>query len=96
MPGPNSVFLLARPSRLDGRPDLEETQVDRIDPNSQPTVQTVDVRSRALAMWPGLDRRKLTRTCGDPRRVARLVERRTALSRESIIRILEGRSAELG
>lgn len=50
-----------------------------------------DVRSRALAMWPGLDRKKLTRTCGDPTRVARLVERRTALARESIIRILEGR-----
>ena len=51
-----------------------------------------DVRSRALAMWPGLDRKKLARTCGDPARVARLVERRTALPRESIIGILEGRS----
>jgi hypothetical protein len=50
-----------------------------------------DVRSRALAMWPGLDRKKLTRTCGDPTRVTRLVERRTALPRESILRILEGR-----
>lgn len=50
-----------------------------------------DVQSRALAMWPGLDRKKLTRTCGDPTRVARLVERRSALPRESIIRILEGR-----
>lgn len=52
-----------------------------------------DVRSRALAMWPGLDRRKLTRTSGDPVRVARLVERRTALPRESILRILEGRAS---
>lgn len=52
----------------------------------------VDVRSRALAVWPGLDRKKLARTCGDPARVARLVERRTALSRESIIGILERRS----
>jgi hypothetical protein len=47
-----------------------------------------DPRSRALAIWPGLDRRKLARTCGDPHRVARLVERRTALPRESILRIL--------
>lgn len=51
----------------------------------------VDVRARALAMWPGLDQRKLTRTCGDPVRIARLVERRTALPRDSIIRILRGR-----
>lgn len=47
-----------------------------------------DPRSRALAIWPGLDRKKLTRTCGDPNRVARLVERRTSLPRESILRML--------
>ena len=51
-------------------------------------VPACDVRSKALAVWPGLDRRKLTRTCGDPKRVARLVERRTALPREAILRIL--------
>lgn len=50
----------------------------------------VDARARALAMWPGLDRRKLARTCGDPVRIARLIERRTALPRDSIIGILEG------
>lgn len=55
-----------------------------------------DVRSRALAIWPGLDRRKLTRTCGDPGRVASLVQRRTALPREAILGILEGRSSEAG
>lgn len=49
---------------------------------------TRDVRSRALAVWPGLDRKKLTRTCGDPKRVANLVQRRTALSREAILGIL--------
>ena len=64
--------------------------IDRLPQRSGGTA--VDVRSRALAMWPGLDRKKLARTCGDPTRVARLVERRTALSRESIIGILEGRS----
>lgn len=47
-----------------------------------------DPRSRALAIWPGLDRKKLTRTCGNPNRVARLVERRTSLPRESILRML--------
>ena len=50
-----------------------------------------DPRSRALAIWPGLDRRKLARTCGDPHRVARLVEHRTALPRESILRMLGAR-----
>ena len=49
---------------------------------------TYDVRSRALAIWPGLDRRKLTRTCGDAHRVARLVERRTAHSHEAILAML--------
>lgn len=47
-----------------------------------------DVKARALLLWPGLDRKKLTRTCGDPRRVARLIERRTALSREAILGML--------
>ena len=55
-----------------------------------------DVRARALAVWPRLDRKKLTRTCGDPRRVARLVARRTALSPEAILGILEGRSSTAG
>jgi len=63
--------------------------VDGIDRASQPRVALADdVRSRALAIWPGLDRRKLTRTCGDPERVARLVGRRTALPREAILGIL--------
>lgn len=47
-----------------------------------------DVQSRALAIWPGLDRRKLARTCGDPFRVARLVERRTALPLDAILGML--------
>lgn len=47
-----------------------------------------DVRIRALAIWPGLDRKKLTRTCGNPIRVARLVERRTTLPREAILGML--------
>lgn len=68
--------------------------MDTIDRTSRLTVPAVDVRCRALAVWPGLDRHKLTRTRGDPRRVARLVERRTTLSRESIIRILERGSPE--
>ena len=47
-----------------------------------------DVRARALLLWLGLDRTKLTRTCGDPNREARLIERRTTLPRESILGML--------
>jgi hypothetical protein len=43
---------------------------------------------RATILWPGLDRRQLTRTKGDPRRVARLIARRTALPEESILILL--------
>ena len=48
----------------------------------------VDPRQRALLLWPGLDRPKLARTGGGPNRVARLVGRRTALPRETILRML--------
>jgi hypothetical protein len=48
----------------------------------------VDVRRRALLLWPGLDRRKLSRTGGRPRRVARLVERRTSLTVDVILGML--------
>jgi hypothetical protein len=43
---------------------------------------------RALAIWPRLDRRALSRCGGDPRRIARLVARRTALPQEVIVLIL--------
>jgi hypothetical protein len=43
---------------------------------------------RALALWPRLDRRALHRCGGDPRRIARLVQRRTSLSIEMIIGML--------
>jgi hypothetical protein len=52
------------------------------------TATHVDVRVRALALWPGLDRRKLSRTQGDPARVARLVGRRTSLPPEAIVALL--------
>ena len=47
-----------------------------------------DVRGRALFLWPGLDRRKLSRTGGRPLRVARLVERRTSLTLDTILGML--------
>ncbi len=51
----------------------------------------LDTCARALWIWPRLDRRKLARTCGDTARVARIVERRTSLPRESIVKMLEVR-----
>jgi hypothetical protein len=47
------------------------------------------ILARALALWPGLDRRALLRTHGDPARIARLVMRRSALPEESIIAMLD-------
>ena len=43
---------------------------------------------RARAIWPRLDAEKLRRTHGDPRRIARLVSHRTALSVETVLLIL--------
>jgi hypothetical protein len=44
--------------------------------------------ARALLIWPRLDRGQLTRTHGDPRKVARLVARRTIHSEEVILSLL--------
>ena len=52
----------------------------------------VDLRRYALHLWPGLDRRKLSRTRGEPGRIAKLVARRTALSEECITGILRRRA----
>jgi hypothetical protein len=48
------------------------------------------VMARARLLWPGLDRRQLGRTGGDPGRVTRLVSRRSALPPESIRAMLVG------
>jgi hypothetical protein len=45
--------------------------------------------ARALLIWPRLDRAQLTRTHGDPRKVARLVARRTNHSEEVILSLLQ-------
>lgn len=48
---------------------------------------------RALAIWPGLDHRRLRRTGGDPWRIARLVATRTSLPFETIVVLLLGDGA---
>lgn len=47
-----------------------------------------DLPQRALLIWPRLDLRSLSRCGCDPRRIARLVARRTNLSVEVITAIL--------
>lgn len=51
---------------------------------------------RALAHWPRLDRARLRRAGGDPVRIARLVERRSTLSREEIVAIIVGGAPAAG
>jgi hypothetical protein len=51
---------------------------------------SADCRPRALALWPGIDRARLRRTRGEPRRVARLIEQRTRLPFEVIVAMLTG------
>lgn len=55
---------------------------------SRRALEATDASRRALALWPRLDRAKLRRTGGEAKRIARLVERRTALSFETILRML--------
>jgi hypothetical protein len=43
---------------------------------------------RANDLWPRLDRSRLIRTHGDPRKIARLIARRTVLTEEAILLLL--------
>jgi hypothetical protein len=53
-----------------------------------------DYCSRALALWPRLERHRLARVRHDPRRVASLVARRTTLPRAAILQLLGAPFAE--
>jgi hypothetical protein len=44
--------------------------------------------TRALAVWPRLDRGQLARAHGDPRKIAQVITRRTVLPVEAIVEIL--------
>jgi hypothetical protein len=46
------------------------------------------IYERANDLWPRLDRSRLVRTHGDPRKIARLIARRTALTEEAILLLL--------
>lgn len=72
---------------LDGEPG---TPALRVLPTPKPPLNpaTAALYRRARLLWPGLDARALSRCGGDPRRVARLVARRTVLTEESIVELL--------
>jgi hypothetical protein len=53
-----------------------------------------DYCSRALALWPRLERQRLARVRHDPRRMAALISRRTTLSYVAILELLGASSEE--
>ncbi len=61
--------------------------------NDLPPVVSPDgamYQRRALSIWPGLDRKRLRRTHGDPWKIAGLVAGRTSLTVEAILVLLMG------
>lgn len=64
-------------------------------PPTPATPATASYATRALTLWPRLDRRALTRCAEDPVRIARLVARRTNLPLEAIRAILEPRVSDV-
>ena len=48
--------------------------------------------TRAVALWPRLDRKRLGRCHDDPRRIAGVVAHRTSLPYESILKLLADRA----
>lgn len=64
-----------------------ESQTDRSGSGDGGTCRYYE---RALAIWPRLDRRALTRVACDPHRIARVVARRTSLSIEAILALIMG------
>lgn len=72
---------------LDGAPGSPAIRV-LPDPPKPRAAATGALYARARLLWPGLDSRALSRCGGDPRRIARLVARRTVLTEESIVELL--------
>jgi hypothetical protein len=58
-------------------------------PQSPPAEPGLPYRAAALILWPRLDRDRLRHCKDDPLRIARLVEQRTAASRDCIVAMLE-------
>lgn len=71
-----------------------EKMAERAELTVVPPARRVSCEARALAIWPRIDPNRLRRTKGDPRRIARLVEKRTSLSYEDILIVLGGPSTD--
>jgi hypothetical protein len=75
-------------SSRDGQHDHREEHMARwalgADNDESPTT----IERRALALWPRLDAKALKRCGHDPRRIARLVARRTPLPLDTIMGML--------
>lgn len=90
-PGASDVGLYAAQELeelrlLDGTPG---SPAIRVLPDPKPAAAATEaLYSRARLLWPGLETRALSRCGGDPRRVARLVARRTVLTEEAIVELL--------
>lgn len=69
----------------------EMTMLSDVDPSARSRRHDSRVEAlyeRANDLWPRLDRSRLTRTHGDPRKIARLIARRTVLTEEAILLLL--------
>ena len=78
----------------------EPISLDRIeDPLRHRAVLSSELRRtyrcRALLLWPGLDRIRLSRTRGDPFRIASLVSRRSGQPVDVIVSMLVGERVEM-
>lgn len=82
--------LVGVPVRARDRGGVEaDRTTGRVELGASPTAEErAAVLVRAAFLWPGLDPRLLRRTGGDPRKVARLVGRRTIHGEDVIVRIL--------
>ncbi len=58
--------------------------------NHRPAVEVCAFKQRAMLIWPRLDHRRLAKCACDSQKIAAYVARRTNLSIEDIIAILEG------
>jgi hypothetical protein len=67
----------------------------RVTPTLQPE-PPADYASRALALWPRIERQRLARVKHDPRRVAALISHRTRLSIAAILELLGAPPMEAG
>ncbi len=56
--------------------------------------RSLSLSEKALTLWPRLDRRKLSRCRGDPRRMVALISRRTSLPRSAILAMLLGTAVD--